>query len=245
MPIQHRILDISLLRADPDAFIVACQRIIDIVVRQFIGSGLFDKEDHDDIIQTINERLIHKLHVIDSQYNGLVLFATYLNVVIRNICLQIHRQQKRKKNTIPLFEITTEFGEPDNAIFIEEEIQRFRIIIQLFHKKKFRILLCLKIYFRIPIDEKNILNCFPQISDKHHEHLFVLFGTPFETMNGDEIFKTLTNILNIYEGKKNEPDSIRHWILDQITRILILLNGNPPRRAHNLETLKILLEHHD
>ena len=58
---SHDELDITLLRADPNAFILQCQNIINIFVKKYIGSGMFNGDDKDDIVQSINEVLIKKI----------------------------------------------------------------------------------------------------------------------------------------------------------------------------------------
>lgn len=242
MPIDQNEFDISLLRRDPDAFLILCQKYIHINVKYYIKRGMFDRSEYDDIVQMVNELLIRKLPSIAAHFSGEVLLRTYVGVVLQNICLQIYRQQKNTVITIPLPETLAHNSSPEHDLIIEGELKRLHTVLQMYHDDRFKILICFKLHLRIPLQRSDITKWCPAIHDDDRELLMMAFGGMFEEMSVETVFETITRMFNKYEHKKTFGDSTRRWTKAQIVKTLKLLNGNPPQRAHNEETLKILLD---
>jgi hypothetical protein len=244
MTTHQNVLELSLLRKDPASFIQECQFIIRKCIDAYRIKGMFAKTDEEDLTQSINEELIRRLPQIENQYNGKVLLNTYVSVIVQNICLKIHRDAAKVIETMPLDEASEFAYETNYDILIKDEIERLSAILELFHTQRKRLVVCLKVYCRLMFDEEEILNYFPDISEYDKNILMAAFCGPYDEMSVEEIFSIVTVILNKYEGKNNQWDSTRRWTQDRLNRIIMLLNGNPPRHTYTEESFKILLDNY-
>ncbi len=237
-------LNISLLRSDRNEFVLRCQVIIEMNVKHYISTGMFDSEHARDIMQSVNEELIKRLPGIERNFDGSVRFVTYLSVVIRNICIRIRQKDDNAIATIPLSSSAGKFdADNEHRLLIEDEVHRLRLALRLFHSNRYKLLICMKVYFRIPVTLTEFSNCFPELKGDDREQRLTTLMTMLENGTNKELFTYLLALFNPPEREKLSSDSFRRWTEDNIRRILILLNGDPPTRAHTKETLKILLEH--
>jgi hypothetical protein len=237
-------LDIPLLRNNPQEFVVRSQRIIEFAVKQFTKSGMFAPSEYRDVIQSVNEELIKRLPGIEKNFNGTVLLTTYMNVVIRNICYRIHERERSTLRTEPLTDAHVHEGEENiNSLMIREESQRFALAIRLYGTKRYKIILCLKIYFRLPVSDHDLRSCFDTISDSDRTTLLLRFADNYDAFLEAENFTNIAPYMNKQEKNVTSGASLRRWTQEYLTRIIDLMNGNPPERAHTKETIKILLEH--
>jgi hypothetical protein len=244
MPSSTDTLDISLLRNNSHEFVLRSQRIIEYAVKQFIKSGMFVPSEYRDVIQSVNEELIKRLPGIERNFNGTVLLTTYMNVVIRNICYRIHERERTALRTEPLTDAHVHDGEGHiDAILIQEESQRFALAIRLFGSKRHKIILCLKIYFRLPVSDHDLRYCFDAITDSDRTLLLQRFGTNYDSFLETDNFTAIAPFMNRQDNNITSAASLRRWTQEYLTRIIALMNGNPPERAHTKETIKILLEH--
>lgn len=244
-PMDHapHTLEIELLRRDRNEFILQCQHIIALVVNYHIHRGMFPASDHHDIVQSVNVELIRRLDSIERNFNGSVLLNTYMNVVIRNICLRIYERTRRSPVTEPI----TEYGaalEPEalNPMLLQDEYRRFSILLRLFGTKQAKIVFCFKIYFRMPVTEHDVRRAFDRITDEQRGHLLERFGSGYDDSMEIDNFNIVAPLMNIQEMNATSGRSLRRWTLEQLTRTIALLNGDPPVRSHTKETIKLLLE---
>jgi len=241
---QHNeTLDITLLRNNKNEFIIRCQKIISIIVKQYIAKRMFSSANFDDIKQSVTLELIKRLPLIEKNYNGTVLLHTYVNVVIMNICLRIYENES--SGAVPLILSEHRMLSDENAedrILISNELERLKIALKLFHSQQFKILVCVKVYFSIPITSLELRQCFPGITINDHYHLLNAFKNPHPS--GEEFinFSLLTTMLNKYGQASATEESVRRMTLAYIQKLLHLMNGNPPSRAHTKDSLKVLLE---
>lgn len=237
-------LNISLLRTDKDKFLLHCQVIIEMNVKHYIANGMFDSHYAQDIMQSVNEELIKRLPGIEKNFDGSVRLVTYLSVVVRNICIRIHHRDYSAIETIPLSGIAGKFdADNEHRLLIEDEVQRLRTALRLFHSNRYKLLVCMKIYFRIPVTMTEFSDCFPDLKNDDRKHRLATLLTMLENDTNKELFTYLLATFSTTEREKLSWDSFRRWTEDNIRRILILLNGDPQTRTHTKETLKILLEH--
>ncbi len=236
-------IDIAMLKADPHALILKYQETIRIIVKKLILAGVFKASDFEDVVQEIISALLAKIPAMQSQYNGMSLFKTYFSVIVRNICMKEHEKNRR--------EIAAEDSEPgelaertrgDENLLLEEESQRFRTIVTLYFRQRAKLLLCLKLHFRIPLTREDVEDWYPECASEDRRLLLEFFGKNFDMMDDTEVFEALTPIMNRKESKSNTVDAVRKWTETKIREIIKLLNGNPQRRSHNEETLKILVD---
>ena len=248
-------LDISLLRNNKNEFVIRCQRIIAIIVKQYIATGMFSASDYDDIKQSVTLELIKRLPLIEKNYNGTALMVTYLNTIIINICLRIHEQESsiivpyslndlwlsREENADDSM-LSKEFA--DKNMLISNELERFGIALKLFYSEQYKILVCLKVYFSIPITAVELKKCFWNITDNDLERLMVVFGQRYYTVEEATDFNLLTEMVNKYEHTSTTEETLRRIILTYIQKFITVMNGHPPTRAHTKDSLKVLLEHY-
>ena len=236
-------IDIDLLHRDPHTLLVAYQETIKIIVKKYIEGGMFRASEFEDIVQEINAGLLPKIPSMQAHYNGISLFRTYFSVIVRNMCLRMYRTRKRE---IEIVEEKEDDARGQNVIenmyLIEDLRRRFKEVLGLYGKQTGKLMLCLKIYYRIPLVSQEILNWFPHLSLNDRQTLLDRFGVGYEPMSDSEVYGILSPIMNREENKTNSVDALRKWTDSKIEEIIEVLNGEPKRSAHTKETLKILVD---
>jgi len=242
-------LDIRLMRNDPRGFVESYQETVRIIVRKYVSSGMFRIDEHDDVIQAVNEELLRKLDTIGKRYNGTALVRTYVSAIIRNICLKLRESFDREPKTEALSDAVPdepyEMSEPalEHAL-IEKTRRVFRAILEQYnHRDQLpRLLFHLKLRYRIPVSLPDILAWYPACGIADRNSLLGRFGRGYEGMEEREIYALITPVLNRAKGKENTEDAARKWTKSKIEEILELLNGSPPTARFDEDSLKILLE---
>ncbi len=237
--------DLEILKTDPTRLLLNHRRTVRLVVSKYVSTGMFRMCELDDVVQSVFEILLGKIPAMQEQYDGSTLFVTYLSSIVRNACLRIRTLRERKIVTSALDEKIP--AEPDplaDRDMINAFVRRFETILTLFQDKRPKILLCLKLYFRMPITESDIRTWYPRCGDRSREELLCKLGGNFEEMENAEIYRVITPFMNKREKKKNSPDALRKFVQLTMKEILELLNGSPPRHSFDEETLRILLENH-
>jgi len=235
--------DIELLRSNPHALLLKYQEIVKIIVKKYIEGGMFKATDFDDIVQEINVSLLGKIPAMQSQYNGSSLFKTYFSVIVRNICLKAHRKTRKDIDFLQedLSGYFVEYAHEKRSV-IEQEVARFRKILDLYGLQRPKLLLCLKIYFRIPLSPEDIRLWYPECSKEDLAMMMEHFGLTYDQMNDIDIYTIVTPIMNRNEKRSNSADAMRKWTDSKVHEIIDLLNGRPQKLNHTIETLKILVD---
>jgi RNA polymerase sigma factor (sigma-70 family) len=245
MPTQTDTLEIDLLRTNRNAFILQCQRIIELVIKQYIKTGMFRSSRFQDTVQSVNVALIKRLDSIEKNYNGSVLLNTYMNVVIRNICLRLYEQERSAIETEELTDAVTIHDHGHlNALLIQDEIRRFSRAMQMFGEKRAKIIICFKIYYRIPLTGTELRSFFDTASDKELAQLEERFGGNYDETLEIDNFNFIVPLMNVKEQNSTTGSSLRRWTLEYISRMISLMNGTPPLKAHTKETIRTLFEQH-
>ncbi len=235
--------DIELLHKDPHALLIAYQETIKIIVKKYIEGGMFRASDFEDLVQEINAGLIPKIPSIQAHYNGISLFRTYFSVIVRNMCLRIHRTRDREIEIVEEKEgDASGRNEIESTYLIEDLRRRFRQVLSLYGKHTGKLMFCLKIYHRIPLRNQDVHNWLPHLSSNDRGTLLDRFGVGYESMSDSEIYAILGPIMNREENKANSVDALRKWTDSKIEEIIDVLNGEPKRSSHTKETLKILVD---
>jgi hypothetical protein len=238
-------LDITLLRNNKNEFVIRCQRIISIIVRHYTLTGMFLMADFEDVKQSVTLELIDRLPLIEKNYNGKVLLTTYVDVVIKNICLQIHKNESHSISAISLSEIYTQNVEnSEGSSAISHEVKRFTAVLKLYRSKRIKILVCLKAYFSIPVSSTELKQCFRGITDEDIHRLSDVFEKQTPAEETFSHFNLLASMMNKYEQASVTETSLRHWTNIMIQKLIRLMNGDPPRRTYTKDSLRILLEHY-
>jgi len=234
--------DIYLLKNAPNELIVKYQSLISSVVYNISKSGLVNYNDVGDYIQYINNELLHKIEYIKKKYNGSSPLKIYFLVIIRNMCYEKLRKERKYDN-----EISSEFIEriePENIVsnlIIEQELDYLDKILKTFHSKKDKLILCLKLLFRIRVsaDDFNIYGYNFTLSEIQNIIKRTDYSKP---LSDKEIFEHVTPLFNKYERKNNNSDTTRKWVGNKLNDIIDLMNGDPPKAYYSRETIQILIE---
>ncbi len=243
LPDEENTRDLELLRNDPQGLILHYQPMISIIVRIYVGSGMFLPEEIDDVRQTVNEHLLRKIPQIQRQYNGTAFVRTYVSAIVRNICRKVRRAKRRIPVHVPL-EDPPDTDNQSNKYSIEYARRLLQTILKLYnHRNRLpKVLLCLKLRFRIALNANDILSWFPSCPESDLSMMLEQFGGEYGDMLESEVYAKFSPVLNKAEGKDLRGDSIRKWIQARINEILELLNGTPKRASFDEDTLKILIE---
>jgi RNA polymerase sigma factor (sigma-70 family) len=238
-------LDITLLRQRPDEFIIHCQPLIKICVGHYIKTKMFAVQEEEDVIQSVNERLIQRMPVIAKKYNGSSQLNTYMSVVINNICLNLFRDRDKSPQTVQLDEESIRStDDPSAGLYIQDEVERLRVIFILLYRKRNRFLLCAKYYYRMPVSENDIRRTIPSIQYRDIQQLIGLSEPEKSPETLDEIFTVLARLLTKYEGAAVDHNSLRRWTVRTINEVIGHLNGAPPEYAYTVDSLKLLIDHY-
>ncbi len=233
--------ELNLLKNNPKELIVLYQSLIRFTVNYFVKSGYIKIDDFDDFVQYINEELLKRIEKIRKSYNETTLLKTYFSVIIKNICHDRLRKDRRNKlETIPNI---AEIKEPENitsSIIIQQELNFLDKIFKAFHKNREKIILCFKSIFRIPL-KKEDLSYYLDSSEQEIENLIETLKST-NLVSDTRIFELLTPIFNKKENKNNSPDSTRKWLDLKIKEFIKLINGDPPRANYSKETFQFLAE---
>lgn len=240
---NHNNLNIHLLYNDPNKLIEDFQPIIRIIVGKFVRSGYFKSHETDDIIQSINVKLLDtKIKKMQAQYNYSCYLSTYFSKVVYNLCLELKRKMKRVTSlNLDEIEIGTYDSQIEGRVYIEEELKKLSTILKLYHKSQARLELCLKLIFRISLRNEDVRKYCPHCSAEDFKALLGNFGSESKDFTDKEIYEIVTPIFNKYEGKKNSADALRKWVKTRIDEIIKSLNGIPKQANYDMETLKILV----
>ena len=237
--------DLDLFHRDPHGFLLRYQETLQIIVKIYVQCGMFRAQDLDDILQTLNEELLLRLPTIRARFNGSTVLRTYLSAVVRNLCIDLYHAGKREPKVVPLDEtIPLPHTDVTGRYDIEHARRVFRAVLKQFDYKLElpRLLFCLKLRYRIPIERMDVLKWYPACRRKDLTSILKTFARNYEALTDKEISELITPLLNQADGRSNTPEAIRRWTKERIGNILDLLNGSPPTASFNEETLEILVE---
>lgn len=214
-------------------------------VRYFTRSGFFKPEDEEDMIQDLSLFLLEKSAAIIDGYQGRAKFSTYITTILINRCRILAKNSRKiiyeelsstqllsiSESRVPMFLLADEFNKLDT-------------FFTLCMKKKFRLILCLKLIYKLPVSESDITSVFPGKNlDINEIEKIKRMGDFSNTKLKDyQIYAGLTDFLNTYEGKSNSSDAIRRWVDDKMEEMIQFLNGQPKQSDFTRESLQILVE---
>jgi hypothetical protein len=116
-----------------------------------------------------------------------------------------------------------------------------RKALRLYDEHEAKLILCLKLKFKVPFDIKDFQFMFEGFS--HSDFIaFTQEIAPYKDASDLTVLTALTRIFNKYQNKNNTPDALRKWITVKTTEVIELLNGNPPTYFYTMETLQLLFE---
>lgn len=237
--------DIELLFNKPDEFIEEKQTTISIIANRYIKFGYIRRNEKPEIIQHINLRLLDGiLEKMKLQYDKKFMLSTYFSTIVNNLCKEFLNIKLKEQRVIPLDQVINEHlkNVPNNSqMLINEEIQRLERIFRLYHRKRNKLQVALKIKYKIPIIDGDFSEFF-DIRDIALEKVRMRLENIFlESKNEVELFNSIIGIYNEFNEKQINGESYRHWAYLKINEIIDLLN-NGRESSYDLETFGLLFQ---
>ena len=234
----------SLLEKNPGTIALIYKDLI----FKFIFKRHINKDEVEEIVQEILTRFLQdKINGIRRRFNfddpELPTFTSYFMVTVRNIYIDIIRKESRGKNLVENdMEIEklsdNKRGDVLNNLILEEEFKKFNALLKLYHKSGPKLNLALKIKYNIPVDDTDILSCFPDCSE-YEKGLFLKNGG-YYSKNRKSI-ERIAPVFNKHEGKSNNPDTLRKWISTKIEEIKRQMNYVHPQSPYNNSSISDLI----
>lgn len=213
------------------------------VVDRYASKGSIPQREKEDVAMSIVEKFLLKKEKILKNFQGKAKLSTYYISVLNNMCCEIIRRDLKHWNIQDKdnqqFEEQSSLSSMD-ILAIKDEIRYLHKIILLFGDEmpKIRLFTAFSLYLSI------IENDIQQYDNEYINHNLSQLFTVSETLSKGEIFKILSEIVNIVENKSVKPDAVRMW-LNKIRNIIIdRLNMNKANTNYNAETYHILFEYY-
>ncbi len=234
----------SLLKNDPGTLVIIYKDLI----YKYIFKRHLNKDEVEEIVQEIITRFLKdKITGIRKRFNfddpESPTFTSYFLVTIRNIYIDVLRKESRGKNLVENDSEIEKIGDTKrrdmlSTLILEEEYKKFNALLKLYHKTAPKLKLTLKIKFNIPVDESDILSCFPNCSEEDKAFLIKRGGLRIKKRKSME---KIAPIFNKYEGKSNNPDTLRKWISTKLEELKRQMNHVHPGNPYNNSTIADLI----
>lgn len=236
-------LDVLLLRNSPYDLLLKYQPLFELIARKYARAGYFPFEDCQEMVQTINERFCLHIGKITRQFSGQVLVKTYLSAICQNVIKEYIRSLRRRDELMRCHMVCEpEYQVPLYArLVIMDEFSRFDKILILMGHKRHKLLLLMKLLYRIKVDRNDLEAYRSDAMDYISEEVLHQFNTDPKLKDKD-MYAMIFPLFATGEGKVSHPDTLRKWFNYKSAEVIRLLNGNPPRAAYCIDTLQILVE---
>ena len=240
---DNNVVDRELLRTNPNALIVRHQKTVEIIVGVYTAKGLFDPSEFQDTVQSVNEALLRRIPRMQKQFRGESLFRTYLSRVVTNVCLSLHQRTKRHPKTREIREDDSyAFEDTPETELIRQEVEKLRLVLQLYGKRLPEISLCLRMYYRLPFVAEDLNRWLSKPDGNALLPIVERYNRLRDGFNNKEVYALLTPILNKIEGKTSSPDARRKWVDSKLAEIARLMRGKSSNIPYDKRLLKLLVE---
>jgi DNA-directed RNA polymerase specialized sigma24 family protein len=239
--------DLLLLQTNPDALLLKCQDIFRAVALVYRRAEMIPGQDLEEVIQEMNLRFLRSLEIIRHNYDPGKSDAASLRAYIRSLARNVCRKYARDH---PEFEPLTLAGSrasvaPDSVtspIFIAQTVEVFRAAVETTGDRRPRVLLLLKLYYKIPISARDITAAYPEAQVHHMESFLERFGIAFSSMADREVFQAAGPYLNRWERARLAPESYLRRASREVLDLCEILNGDPPVAAFDRDSLAALVD---
>jgi DNA-directed RNA polymerase specialized sigma24 family protein len=193
-------------------------------------------DEWEDIFQEVITRLISgKIFRIrdkfDFSYNEGIkksTFTSYLMVSVRNIYMDIIRERQVRPLTAgelrPIDEVQDIYEQEDelmlNRLAMDEEFRKFRTLLALHYRSRWKLELCLKLKCRIPVGKNDVHRCFPACSSDDMETL----ARDYRGVKDKHLFDAVVTVFNRNEQRENKSDTLRKWVSIKVEEIIAHMN---------------------
>jgi DNA-directed RNA polymerase specialized sigma24 family protein len=218
----------ALLASHPHAVVMIYRNLI----AGYVQRRHYHHEEREDILQEMLSRILaDKILRIQKKYDAhfsqMPSFTSYFMVCVRNIYMDIVREGK--------FAMLQREGEPREVpektdfmnakgilgkAVLEEEFFRVRSIFRLQPAIYGKLVLCLKLKFRLPVAAEDATRCFPDCSATDVE----LLSRDYRCWKDRDLFQAVVAIFNRHESRPIQADTLRKWIENKTATVIELLN---------------------
>ena len=211
-------------------------------IRKFIKIKYTAKEEADDMVQEVLSRLLNKKmdrirEKYDFNYQKMPSFKSYLMVTVRNICIDIIRERNARLltagNLDPIDDIMDAPGqhEMSRRLLIEEELNFFGTLLEMYYQVKPKLELCLKLKFRVPVKIEDLKRDFPYYDDDST----AVLTADYRLVKDKKMFVRVNDVFNRYEEKQKKSDSLRKWIDVKVDELVDHLNNSHRGPVYDLD----------
>lgn len=222
----------------------AIEELCSIIINKFISRGVIPFNEKEDIKQSLLEKYLLKREKIAKAYSGKAQPKTYYSAVLYKMTCEVIRSELNNWKTIK-----SEVNEmlkynkdnslsPEQATIIHNEKDLLDKVLTTFGKERAKIELFLKVFYRVPVSNMDIKECYKN----HKSNTSIALAGNMPEAKDKELYSDLAGLVNQYENKDVKPDAIRMYINKYINSILSRLNGKYQRANYSKETLGILFE---
>jgi len=227
-------------------------RTVVLIYRKYIEKFIYYKhrkvEERDDLVQEVITRLMEdKIFKIRNHFDfnkqKVSSFTSYLMVTVRNIYIDIIRERSIRPLTageLQPVEDVPDGSERENMLnrmVVDEELDKLRTIIKLFHKTRPKLELCLKLKFRVPVSPEDTSRCFPGCTREDVQTL----TQDFKLEKDKTMFERIITVFNVHEKKNSKSDTLRKWTFVKIDEIVSLLNRTHGRDLYSRDSVGELI----
>lgn len=226
----------ALLEQSPETVVLLYRSYIKRFILYQLSKSPGLKDEWEDIFQEVITRLISgKIQRIrekfDFSYGDNIkksTFTSYLMVTVRNIYMDIIRERQVRPLTAgelhPIDEAERSIEHEDtdmlNRLVMDEEFRKFRTVLALHYRSRWKLELCLKLKCRIAPATDDIRRCFPSCSG---EDIDVL-SRDYKGFKDKRLFDMVVNVFNRNEGRENKSDTLRKWISVKVDELIAHMN---------------------
>lgn len=235
--------DIEILRQDPSALIYKYRDMIRIIVVNAMAGGLGGRERIASVVDTVTSELMLRIPSIQANYNGTSLVRTYVSAVVRNICRSLRMSQPAEKSLDdPAHEEAVPLASMHERYSINQARSVFRAILLQFDRSLPKLIVCLKLKFRIALGREDFLRWQPGCDQHILSDFLADMQTWPESLTDMEIFRRSTPLFNHLQSKEATDDTVRRWTSSKIAEIADALNCSIPGAHFDEETIRLLTE---
>ena len=236
--------NIQQFNENPKQFIVHIQDLIESVIFGYIRKGKLKNSEFKEVLQHVNEELLRKIDKIACQFSGKAQITTYFVVIVRNICNDFIRHRLKTPATINIDHVEIVSGQSSaiSRLIIFEESVRLRKAIDLYFKQKGKLVLILKLKYRMAYTLEDFFDYNYAIGEKDY-HNFNELVEPYIDCCDQKIYTALSKLFNKFEDRKSVADSLRKWISIKISELIEILNESPNSAHYNEDTFQLLFEY--
>ena len=179
---------------------------------------------------------------IQKQYNERSKLRTYFSVIVRNLCREELRKPFMVSEPDPEpYEVNNISEDPVDIFLIRQEYETLQRILLTFGDQTPRLMLIIKCLAHVKIGSHDLDNFQHSLTNEQKAEVLRLLNWPKDEYRKHQ-YQHISHAIELLEGKKVTPDSLRKWYAVRQNECLRLLNGDPPQSSYTSETLLFLVE---